>query len=113
MSYEGYDEFLCEDGHYFTQGCWEDPTSGCPYCGKEMKYTHSVDQTNGVQYISATSRYSADEPEDHTWYPEPSTVPAPKEEIGWDDIWASDHHGNKYASKLMKYRPLNHWRKIE
>lgn len=53
MSYEGYDEGLCEDGHYHSWDCWDDPPAKClartteGVCGKELVWSHSVDQTNG------------------------------------------------------------------
>lgn len=50
MSYEGYEQYLCADGHYWTGDCWsawdaEKPS--CPYCKKPATFSNSVDQTNG------------------------------------------------------------------
>ena len=45
MSYEGYTEYLCKDGHYSTSDCWCENLS-CPICNKEVVWKHEVDQTN-------------------------------------------------------------------
>lgn len=93
MSYSGSVEFLCEQGHRSVIDCWDEEPEKCR-CGAKIAYRHSIDHTNGVV-------------ED-----DPSTMPAPVTEIGYDDIWKEDHHGNKFAVKAYKFRPGNHWRKI-
>jgi len=51
MSYKGYEEHLCKNGHYFTGGddyyyCKD--TLVCPQChSKTIPWTHSVNVTNG------------------------------------------------------------------
>ena len=50
MSYEGYDQVLCENGHYHTYDCWEFWTSEgwvCPNCGAKAVWSNMVDVTNG------------------------------------------------------------------
>ena len=54
MSYEGYEEGLCENGHYHSWDCYGDPPATCDVamgkdtvCGKELVWCNSVDQTNG------------------------------------------------------------------
>lgn len=54
MSYEGYVEGLCEDGHYHSWDCWDDPPLQCnaptgknTMCGKTWVWSNPVDQTNG------------------------------------------------------------------
>lgn len=49
MSYEGYDQFLCEEGHYWTKDVWiSDPVQElCPTCGKLPVWWNPVDLTNG------------------------------------------------------------------
>jgi hypothetical protein len=54
MSYEGYEQVLCENGHYFTYDCYEWDFYGglcedwrCPICGTEVGWCNSVDITNG------------------------------------------------------------------
>lgn len=44
MSYEGYSQVICADGHYFERNCWDN--SIC-YCGAEDAWENMVDQTNG------------------------------------------------------------------
>ncbi len=57
MSYEGYVEYLCANGHLRIRNCWDDydcdengpfqkPPSKCN-CGADFVVRHSVDQTNG------------------------------------------------------------------
>ena len=48
MSYEGYEQCLCEDGHYYTRDCW-DEEARCS-CGKEAAWSNPVDDTNGEGY---------------------------------------------------------------
>ncbi len=88
MSYEGYREYLCRTGHFFTVDAYEDAPTTCPQCGEAIGYTHSVDVTNGPI-------------ED-----QPSTLPGPKELIERQDDWRTDHYGNRYAIQIPIYRPL-------
>ena len=54
MSYEGYHQILCVNGHLFEFDCYSqnNPTRGsagdwkCPVCGTPMAWWNSVDQTN-------------------------------------------------------------------
>ena len=50
MSYQGYTEYLCEDGHYWTQDAFDDPVVSCVVsgCPRPVAWTHEVDQTNGT-----------------------------------------------------------------
>lgn len=67
MSYEGYVEYLCEKGHYFSFDCYDDPDKpACPRCGGPPVWKHSVDQTNG-------------EVLDDSGKPYPETAPYPLE----------------------------------
>lgn len=45
MSYEGYYQFLCPEGHYWTSDCYSEDKI-C-HCGKEAIWENSVDITNG------------------------------------------------------------------
>lgn len=87
MSYEGYEEYLCENGHYTTVQCYDFADCSNCSCGAKFVCQHSVDQTNGY-----------DEEDD-------STFAAAKVEIGWDDVTNQDHYGNIYYTKWMKYAP--------
>lgn len=93
MSYEGYKELLCGNGHYYTHDAYDDAPATCPHCGSHWDFFHPIDLTNGS------------DPDD------PGTMPAPKIESGWDDIWLTDHYGNRYAIKRPKYRPDSEWQK--
>ena len=53
MSYEGYEQVLCENGHYFTFDCYTWDFYGglcddwkCPTCGAPIGWCNSVDTTN-------------------------------------------------------------------
>ena len=84
MSYEGYEEFLCDKGHYQTCDCRADTPKVCEFCGSEFRHHHSVDETNG--------------PSQH-----PATFPAKKIKVGFDDNWQTDHYGNRYSLKVLRY----------
>jgi hypothetical protein len=93
MSYEGYEEFLCPNGHYFSYDAMymRDGHDGpllCPHCQQSPVWTRSVDVTNGV------------DPE----YPE--SQEGRKSKIGFDDAWHTDHYGNRYATKVQRYAPF-------
>lgn len=46
MSYEGYTQHICKNGHYFETGCYEDLS--CPFCKEVVSsWSNEVDQTNG------------------------------------------------------------------
>lgn len=46
MSYEGYEQVICKNGHYFERDCY-DHDALCPHCFAEAGWENSVDQTNG------------------------------------------------------------------
>lgn len=95
MSFEGYYELLCENGHFAkSYDIYGDFPDKCDYCGAPFTHHHMVDQTNG--------------PDEDC----PGTLPAPREEIGHDDDWRADHYGNKYARRVIRYKPLSEWRQI-
>lgn len=93
MSYEGFNEYVCLNGHYFTADPYYQSTV-CP-CGAINHWFHTVDQTNGMDEQC------------------PNTFCAPKTEIGWDDIPCQDHYGNKYFLKNSRYQPEGpEWTKL-
>lgn len=47
MSYEGYRQYLCPTGHYWTVDCYEVDDRNCPVCGRLECWHNSVDTTNG------------------------------------------------------------------
>lgn len=86
MSFEGSDEYLCEVGHYTNEYVYNPGPRICA-CGKPFVWHHLIDTTNG-----------SDSRDD--W-----TVPAPKDEIGFEDIQHKDHYDNVYYTKCLKYGP--------
>jgi len=47
MSYEGYEVFVCLDGHRWSHDVYDPGRSrSCPYCQKDAAWSCSVDQTN-------------------------------------------------------------------
>lgn len=97
MSFEGFMEKLCTNGHYFSCDVYtqDEFIKECPTCNSPFEYQHLVDITNGYE-------------EDN-----PSTYPGTIEEIGFDDEWHVDHYGNRYAIKIHKFKPVgDQWKKI-
>ena len=55
MSYEGYSQFWCKNGHYWKIDCEElpnlmyeeDKKQKCPVCGEEEVFENMVNITNG------------------------------------------------------------------
>ena len=50
MSYEGYEVWLCENGHKATYDCYNHPvpeTWTCEHCQAPVGYMMSIDTTNG------------------------------------------------------------------
>ena len=56
MSFEGYYQFLCKKGHYYTESANSarfylfsprDQDVRCPYCGEKIVWYNLVDLTNG------------------------------------------------------------------
>lgn len=48
MSYEGYKQYICKNGHYWTADIYDyDNQNECPICGEPPEWTNSVDDTNG------------------------------------------------------------------
>lgn len=47
MSYEGYSQIICSNGHYYEADCYayNDP---CPVCLAAPAWNNPVDQTNGA-----------------------------------------------------------------
>ena len=51
MSYEGYSQFWCKNGHYWTVDCnslmYKDEKEMCPICNEEKVVENMVNTTNG------------------------------------------------------------------
>ncbi len=111
MSYEGYEEYLCENGHYFTHNAYSTVRYECPNCQARVAYRHSVDTANGYGHDRFYCEQNNEE-YDNSFYDES----APKMENRWDDIWRTDHYGTRYAEKLLKYLPdltvPNVWKRL-
>lgn len=46
MSYEGYEQLICDKGHYYVASCWDEKPK-CLDCGSAVIAWHnSVDDTN-------------------------------------------------------------------
>lgn len=52
MSYEGYEQILCKNGHYTCFDCYSVPDLendwSCSYCNERAVWSNSVDETNGI-----------------------------------------------------------------
>lgn len=47
MSYEGYEVYVCPEGHQWSRGVYDEGGECCPHCSKPPAWTCSVDETNG------------------------------------------------------------------
>jgi hypothetical protein len=93
MSYEGYVEYLCENGHYCQNGAYETDHTRCPLCNGKLTYINFVDETNG---------------EDKD---DPCTMPAETEVIGNHKVAEEDAYGNSYFVDIPKLKPASdRWR---
>lgn len=72
MSYEGYEERLCKNGHHWTDSCYGESTP-CPRCKEKAVWSHSVDCTNGVEY-------------DESGKPYPGTAPYPLKVKRYEEV---------------------------
>ena len=52
MSWEGYDQLICEKGHYWTADLsgLENCICSCPICGSDPVWFNAVDFTNGSYF---------------------------------------------------------------
>jgi hypothetical protein len=87
MSYYGFWEWLCDNGHYLAHDCMDTKPSVCPHCSAPMRWSHSVDETNGYDESNE------------------GTSCAGKRLIGTEDAWHLDHHGNRYATQRDLFAP--------
>jgi len=53
MSYEGFSQFLCKNGHLWEEDCWSNAVYGwdmhqilCPICNESAVFENLVSQTN-------------------------------------------------------------------
>lgn len=55
MSYEGYSQFLCKNGHYWTVDCnLADYDRECPTCFEPVFWENMVNETNGTHEDDGT-----------------------------------------------------------
>ena len=96
MSYEGYEEYICPNGHYWAEDALNlvhasknevQKFTTCRICNQYAQYECSVDQTNGVELEN------------------PWTLSGPKSEIGFQEQECRDHRGNVFYQKIPLYKP--------
>ncbi len=96
MSYEGYQEKLCSNGHLsYSSDIYEDFAENesllvCNFCKEPFVFIHSIDETNGILFDSIGKEIL-------------STISYPFIVIGYDDDWKKDHYGNSYSEKVYCY----------
>lgn len=49
MSYQGYVEYLCPNGHRWSADCFA-YAEKCPHCGEEKVWENNIDETNGEEH---------------------------------------------------------------
>ena len=110
MSYSGFYEYICKEGHYFAVDVEAaHHIKVCPHCEGKFKYFHSVDQTNGYGENEKWLKQGEDEtisPEDfhRIIY---SDQRAPKVQVGFEDIEHTDKYGTVYYTEIKLYAPDN------
>lgn len=92
MSYEGQFWYITKRGKLVVTDCYDDGP-------EDAEYYASQDLTNGYEDGDI------------------STHDPHYEIIGEEDVWHHDHYGNKYATKVKIYAPINgdgfnNWRKV-
>lgn len=99
MSYEGYTEYICPVGHYYTVDSMASyggfatdaeyySCMACPTCHTwPAAYAHSVDETNGYD--------DADQ----------NSCNAPREMVSCFDLQVEDHRGNRYMVRDPRFAP--------
>lgn len=90
MSFEGFYQMLCSNGHLTEYDVYDDRGSCCrhEFCRKPYEMEHLVDTTNGID-------------EDFI-----STRRASVELIGQDDHWLTDRYGTFYSVSVPRYRHI-------
>lgn len=48
MSFEGYFQQICKNGHYHVYDAYDNEEEKCPDCGSEWAWSNMVDTTNGT-----------------------------------------------------------------
>ncbi len=97
MSYEGYVQYICESGHYYTgPALYGEPNESVCQCGKTAAWSNDVDDTNCDEYgivpvavlresllISEAQTQTCNLGHSHTVKEEVWRVPTPEETKGW------------------------------
>src|SRR5574342_456412 len=97
MSYEGYVQMLCENGHYHCRDAYEDLAAPCG-CGAHMVWHNNVDDTNGnsegdidIDKFEVLAPVQLDTCEccGHTTVKEDETykIPTPEQTRSWRRRW--------------------------
>ena len=56
MSYEGYTQYICKNGHTWSEDCMTaDDAEPCPECLTKAAWANMVDQTNGCEYLKGNT----------------------------------------------------------
>ena len=82
MGYSGFYRALCANGHFNRWDAYDESLDHCLYCGAEVVWSESIDQTNGY------------DPNDET----PLIVDTPAEHCTCKDC------GNKHETERVRYK---------
>lgn len=56
MSWEGYGQALCKNGHQYDIAPYDsDPDGACPFCQSKQAWVYWVDETNGCECPEETT----------------------------------------------------------
>jgi len=106
MSYEGYDQYICGNGHFFVRDCY-DSDINCPSesCDSKAVWTCAVDQTNGCDF-------SHSEEENHKCSSCKDIVTP--EVLEPAKVETCDHCGHSKTVEAVRYKiPENKGQKID
>lgn len=103
MESKGFREYLCPNGHVFSQDddiFYVDENQGrCKHCHKPFKFLCVVNRANGFSENDVSTHYGF------------------LEVVGYDERVTKDHRNNVYYERIIKYTHVNGpgknlWREI-
>ena len=101
MSYQGFEVWLCRNGHQHNFDAYDVPNTHdwlCPFCGEPVCWVELVDQTNNEGVVTVLVEY------------EPMVVTACKHCQHMKDVkparfYVPENHAPLYAPPLVPTRP--------
>lgn len=111
MSYEGYEQYLCKNGHLWEDQSYFSGGKECPECKEEHVWSNMVDETNcdGIGYIpmekllvkEAVSK-KCDMGHEHQTSPAIYRIPDVKETLSLRTYREEDSEGSLFSCETGK-----------